>query len=210
MIKRIHRVLVACALASALVCCSVPARGNIPLAVGGQWVASDFFDRAAPDWNLGMGFNVSGIVELGRTTDLRLDWGARWADGEMRPIQNRWHKPSFGGRVGEVYDQIRVMPSTVDLVYRFEDWSRGRYWLPFVGAGVGYYDMQVRRLDSRGEELFNNLYRFGFNARTGLQLHRTSGLFIMAESAVHWVDLPGKRTPLYDVSLGFGTFLHEN
>lgn len=184
------------------------ASAQAPALTGGvQWVASDFLDDAAEDWDLGMGFNLTGILEMSRTFDLRGDWGARWAEGEGRLVRARETGPDFGGEAGEITDGIRVMPFTLDLVYRFEDWSQGRYWLPYAAAGFGYYDMRARFLSPDGQEVSRNLYRSGWNLRGGVQLHRTSGLFVTLESAVHLVDTPGQWSPLYDLSLGIGAYL---
>jgi hypothetical protein len=215
------RILAGFLAVAALLGAGAPAQGT-PCGSGSvSWVASDFFDRAAKDWRMGMGFDLSASLCLAPKLDLRGDWGLRWADGTHQMITSTTPRPDWGGAPGYVTERLRTMPLTCDLIYRPGCCCRSAC-APYIGAGLGFYDLQakLRRGDTIPEnqkmgdaddvvagerEIIGDIYRFGWNARVGARFHRTSGLFVQVESALHYVELPGHWTPAYDVSLGFGT-----
>lgn len=183
--------------------------------VGVQVTGSDVMDRAADDYRFGPGFNISGTVPLARRIDVRADFGVRFLEGEQTS-QGANPAPDLGARPGERTDGLRVMPFTVDVAYRFEQWSKERFWLPFAAAGLGFYDMEARYLPEDpnaqtgpDEDVVRkkNLYAFGWNAKAGVQLHRTSGLFVNLESGIHLINTDRRWTPMCDLSIGIGTIL---
>ncbi len=184
-----------------------PAHAARNLSGGVQLVAGDLLDKAAGDYRLGLGFNFSGHAELTRTLDVRADLGFRWYEGELARIGEDGAVPDLGGAPGHRIDGLRMMPTTLSLVYRFEDWSGGRFWIPYAAAGFGLYDLRASFAGDDGVVEYNNLFKPGWNARAGVQFHRTSGLFVTVESAVHLLDLPGAWTPTYDLAFGIGALL---
>ncbi|MCA9727235.1 MAG: outer membrane beta-barrel protein, partial [Candidatus Eisenbacteria bacterium] len=182
-----------------------------------QGVGSDVFDRLADDYRFGLGFNFLGSYEISRVWDLRGDFGVRFLEGEQVSQTRELQAPDLGARYGERTDGLRVMPITVDVVRRMEEWSRNRFWVPYAGAGLGFYDIQARYLPEDpeagvgmpDEDLVrkDNIFKFGWNAKVGVNLHRTSGLFVNLESGLHMIDTRRRWTPMYDVSLGVGTIL---
>jgi hypothetical protein len=210
------RVLAGFLAAAALLCAGAPAQGRPCGSASVNWVASDFFDRAAKDWRLGMGFDLSASFCVAPRLDVRGDWGLRWADGTRQRITSNTPRPNWGGSPGDETLRLRTMPLTCDLIYRMEC-CRSACCAPYFGAGLGFYDLQARfrkgeaapdldkASDADDAGMIANIYRFGWNARLGADFLRTSGLFVRVESALHYVELPGHWTPAYDVSLGFGT-----
>lgn len=184
-----------------------PAHAARNVSGGAQVVAGDLMDKAAGDYRLGLGFNLTGLLELNRTFDLRADVGFRWYEGKSSLIGEDGAVPDLGGRAGDRIDGLRVIPTALSLVYRFEDWSRGRYWIPYAAAGFGLYDLRASFAGEDGEIGYNTLFRPGWSARGGVQFHRTSGLFMTVETAVHVVDLPGAWTPTYEIAFGIGALL---
>ncbi len=184
-----------------------PACAGRSVSGGVQLVAGDLLDKAAGDYRLGLGFNFTGNAELTRTLDLRADLGFRWYEGKLARIGEEGAVPDLGGTPGHRIDGLRMMPAALSLVYRFEDWSRGRFWIPYAAAGFGFYDLRASFADDDGVRAYNNVYRPGWNARIGVQFHRTSGLFVTVESAVNLLDLPGAWTPSYDLAFGIGALL---
>lgn len=171
-----------------------------------QGLASDVFDDADGDYRLGLGFNVQGFYTVHPFFDVRADVGFRWIEGQSTTVLEN-AEPELGGRPGETIHDLRIMPFTVGFVYRIEQWSQGRFWVPYVSAGLGYYDMRAEFLDEAGEERHDNLFKVGYHGRAGVNFHRTSGLFLNLEAAVHAIDTDRRVTPLYDVSIGVGTVL---
>jgi hypothetical protein len=172
-----------------------------------QWVVADVMESDSEDWKPGLGFNVSGSLPVNRTLDLRADWGGRWLEGERRAITDGDHEPRWGGLVGETTEALRVMPATLGLVHRFEGWSQGRFWVPYAAAGPGVYDLRATFADAEGTERDHALFRFGWHLRGGVRLHRTSGLHISLETAIHFIDTPGKMSPMWEASLGLGALV---
>jgi hypothetical protein len=175
--------------------------------VAAQWVVADAYEKAPANWKPGMGFNLSGSLPVCCNFDLRANWGGCWLDGKMRSITDPDRVPRWGGRRGEMTKALRVMPATLDLVYRFEGWSQQRFWVPYVAAGLGRYDLQSTFADSEGMEREQASARFGWLLRGGVRLHRTSGLHVSLETAVHFIDTPGKTTPMWEAALGLGALM---
>lgn len=200
-------------------------------AFGVQGTASDLFDNAADDYDGGPGINFFGVYRLNDTWDLRADVGARFLEGDER-LQVAWEPtPNLGARRGERSGNARVLPFTVDLVYRAEKWSAGRFWVPYVGFGLGFYDLELTYVGAdeatlaelaaesegdgagpapevvAGEERTHHLYEFGWNGRVGVNLHRTSGIFVNVESGVHGIQTERRWQPMWDVAIGVGTVL---
>lgn len=184
-----------------------------------HWIFSGWGSEADRAWDPGFGFALTGGLPLGRTLDLRFDWGARWLDGDDHATGIGRGGPRWGGLAGTHPSGLRIMPATVEFVYRLERWSQGRFWVPYVGVGPGLYDMRAsfRRFPASPTETpdeiaaaehHHNLFRFGWHARAGARLHRTSGLFLDLGTAAHFVDVPGEWSPLWEASLGVGTFFH--
>lgn len=201
--------------------------------VGVQGAASDFFDYSADDYDGGPGINFFGTYRLNEVFDVRADVGVRFLEGDenlqraFRPV------PDLGARRGELTGNARVLPFTVDLVYRAERWSQGRFWVPYAAAGLGFYDMKLEyvgasqatldELDAEphdgdeglgdearvvaGEERAQHLYEFGWNGKVGVNLYRTSGIFVNVESGVHGIQTAGRWQPMWDVSFGVGAVL---
>lgn len=175
-------------------------------------IGSDFLDRSRDEWGFGLGLGAAVSYRVSSHFDLRGDISARWYEGESREFSGADRTPRWGQKEGEVTDGLRAIPFTAELVYRFEDWSRGRYWLPYVGAGPGLYDLEARFVQSDGgvddetTERTHNLFRAGWHVRGGVRFERTSGLYMLIESAVHSIDVPGRWTNLYDVGIGVGGF----
>ncbi len=149
---------------------------------------------------------------------MRGDFGVRFLEGEqVAPSESGEDAPDLRARPGERTDGLRIMPFTVDVVRRFEEWSKGRYWVPYAGAGIGLYDIQARYLPEDpnagvgvpDEEIVRkaNVFEFGWNAKAGVNMHRTSGIFVNLESGLHLIDTPRRWTPVYDLSMGVGTIL---
>jgi hypothetical protein len=185
-----------------------------------SWVASDWFDREAKDWRLGMGFDLAASYQLCPLLDFRADWGLRWADGTEHLVTGNPASPDFGGRPGDLTRRLRTMPLTFDLVHRIPAGHCHRCCSPYLGLGIGFYDLQVRfrpqimtgstknALDHfDGQDRVVNIYRYGWNMRLGADMMRPSGLFLRLESALHYVNTPAHWTPAYDVSMGIGTIL---
>jgi hypothetical protein len=95
-----------------------------------------------------------------------------------------------------------------------EQWSKERFCRRSWARSV--YDLQARYLPEDpnaqtgpDEDVVRkkNLYAFGWNAKAGVQLHRTSGLFVNLESGIHFIDTDRRWTPMCDVSIGVGTIL---
>jgi hypothetical protein len=173
---------------------------------------------AGKDWDLGFGFALAGAVPFGRALELRGDWGARWLDGDHRVAVSRpthHDEPRWGGPAGWESASLRVMPATLSLGYRGDRWARGRFWSPYVGFGPGFYDMRATYrephagplADSPPAEWNHDLFRFGWHLRAGAYLYRTSGLYLDLGGAIHFVDVPGEWSPLWEVSLGVGSLL---
>ncbi|MBK8231659.1 MAG: outer membrane beta-barrel protein [Candidatus Eisenbacteria bacterium] len=181
--------------------------GKSPLQLFGQLATSIPAGRAGDDWDLATGVGLGGIYRVAPTWDVRLDTGARWYDGSGRAIDDAERPPRWGARQGELTEGLRVIPTTFGLVRRFEGWSDGRFWIPYAGFGPGLYDMQATFRDTFAEERKHNLFRFGWHARAGVQLQRTSGMFINFETAAHAVDVPGKWSTLFDLNIGVGAQL---
>jgi hypothetical protein len=182
-----------------------------------QGCGADVFDRLADEYRFGVGFNLLGTYEVSPRWDLRGDFGVRFLEGEQVSPSDADDAPSLGARPGERTDGLRVMPFTVDLVRRLEEWSKGRFWVPYAGAGIGLYDLQARYLPAdpdagvgvSDEDLVRkqNIFKFGWNAKMGVNLHRTSGLFVNLESGLHLINTRRRWTPMYDLSFGVGTIL---
>jgi len=203
--------------------------------IGLQGTFSDVFDRIDDDYRGGPGFNFFGAYHLSRSFDVRGDFGARFLDGEGTRLYTHKPTPDLRSQFGEATEEMRVMPFTVDLVYRLEQVSKGRFWVPYVALGAGLYDIQVTYLPSDstskiphshdeggrpltslgGNELDDefdkgrkqNIFDFGWNAKAGVNLHRTSGLFVNLEAGAHAINTRRRWTPMYDVSIGVGTIL---
>jgi hypothetical protein len=175
--------------------------------VAAQWVVADVMEDASGDWKPGLGFNLLCSLPVSRSLDLRVDWGGRWFEGEQRIVADPDHEPRLGGLVGETTEALRVIPATLDLVYRFEDWSQGRFWVPYAAAGPGMYDLRATFADAEGKERDHALFRFGWHLRGGVRLHRTSGMHISLETAIHFIDTPGKMSPMWEASLGLGALV---
>lgn len=186
-----------------------PVRAGAPGSptVAAQWVVADLMEDASQGWTPGLGFNLSGSLPVCRTLDLRADWGARWLDGDQRRVADLDHEPRWGGRVGETTEALRVMPATLGLVHRFEGWSQGRFWVPYAAAGLGRYDLRATFADAEGDERDHGFFRFGWHLRGGVRLHRTSGMHISLETAIHFIDTPGKVSPMWEASLGLGALV---
>ncbi len=189
--------------------CPGAARAGAPgiPSVALQWVVADALGPVARDWKLGMGFNVYGSLPFSSRLDVRADCGGRWLEGEDRVVTHPERAPRWGGEAGESTRDLRVMPFTLDLVYRFEAWSHGRFWVPYVAAGPGLYDLRGTFMSADGEERDHTLFDYGWNARGGVRLHRTSGLHISLETAVHLVNTPGEWSPFWEVALGLGAIV---
>jgi hypothetical protein len=186
-----------------------PVRAGAPgiPSVAVQWVVADAMGNASEDWKPGMGFNLYGSLPVARAFDLRGDWGGRWLGGEARLVTDLDPEPRWGGRVGETTEGLRVMPTTLDLVYRFEGWSQGRFWVPYAAAGPGMYDIRATFADAEGTDRDHTLFRFGWHLRGGVRLHRTSGMHISLETAIHFIDTPGKMSPMWEAALGLGALV---
>jgi hypothetical protein len=76
---------------------------------------------------------------------------------------------------------------------------QARYLPADPDAGVGQADDEIVRKA--------NIFEFGWNAKMGVNMHRTSGLFINLESGLHLINTARRWTPTYDLSLGVGTIL---
>lgn len=201
------RVLVGLALGLGLGLVSSLLAGPAHAQQGGamfQGLASDLFDRAADDYDVGLGFNLSGDYRLHSQFGVRADLGFRWIEGEDTVIGTA-AEPDLGGRPGERTEGLRLIPITAGIVYRIEQWSQGAFWVPYVSAGLGFYDIRATYTGEDGLERNSDLFETGWHGRVGVNFHRTSGLFVNVESAVHLVDTPGRWTPLYDISFGVGT-----
>jgi hypothetical protein len=172
-----------------------------------QWVVGDALGPAARDWKLGMGFNVYGSLPVSSRFDVRGDCGLRWLEGEDRLVTNPDRAPRWGGLPGETTQDLRVMPFTLDLVHRFEGLSHGQFWVPYLAAGPGFYDMRATFADADGVERDHTLFDFGWNARGGVRFYRTSGLHISLEAATHLVNTPGEWSPFWEVALGLGAIV---
>lgn len=181
--------------------------GEGPLRLFGQLTTSVPAGRAGEDWDLATGVGLGGICRAARTWDLRLDTGARWYEGSGRVAEDPERSPRWGARGGERTEGLRVIPTTLGLVHRFESWSDGRFWIPYAGFGPGLYDIQATFRDTSAEERTHNLFRFGWHARAGVELQRTSGMFLHFETAAHAVDVPGKWSTLFDLNIGVGAQL---
>ena len=89
--------------------------------------------------------------------------------------------------------------------------------MPYAAAGMGLYDMQARYLPADpnagqgapDDDLVRkaNIFEFGWNAKVGVNMHRTSGIFFNLESGLHVINTERRWTPTYDLSLGVGTIL---
>jgi hypothetical protein len=168
---------------------------------------ADVVGNGPEDWKPGMGFDLAASLPVGHKLDVRFDWGANWLEGESRLITDANHPPRWGGQEGETTEALRVMPFTLDLVYRMEGVSKGRYWVPYVAAGPGFYDMQATFADAEAVERDHSLFEFGWNLRGGVRFHRTSGLHVSLETAVHFIDTPGKMSPMWEVGVGLGSLI---
>lgn len=183
--------------------------------LGAHWLFSSFTGAADSDWDPGFGFGLNGTVPLHRGFELRADCGGRWLEGGPRLAADRAGQPRWGGPVGFEPDGIRVTPVTLSFVHRGERYSHGRFWVPYFGAGPGFYDMRASyrsipndvAVSAVREEWNHNLFRFGWHGRAGAYLYRTSGLYIDLGGAVHYIDVPGKWSPLWELSFGIGTHL---
>lgn len=178
-----------------------------PPTVAAQFVISDVFESDSENWKPGPGFNLTGSLPVSCTFDVRADWGGRWLEGEHRIVTDEDPEPRWGGLDGETTEGLRVMPATLGLVYRFENLSKGRFWVPYLGTGPGFYDFQATFADAEGNERNDALFEFGWHVRGGVRLHRTSGMHISLETAVHFIDTPGKISPMWEVSLGLGSLV---
>jgi hypothetical protein len=186
-----------------------PVRAGAPgiPTVEAQWVVADAIEDTPGDWKPGMGFSLSGNLPVNPTFDLRADWGGRWLEGEQRMVTDPNHEPRLGGLVGETTEALRVMPATLGLVYRFEGWSQGRFWVPYAAAGIGRYDLRATFADADANERDHAFARFGWHLRGGVRLLRTSGMHISLETAMHFIDTPGKMTPMWEAALGLGALV---
>jgi hypothetical protein len=202
-------------------------------AIGVQGTASDLFDYSADDYDGGPGINFFGVYRLNDLFDVRADVGARFLEGDEN-LQSAFRPaPDLGARRGELTGNARILPFTVDLVYRCERWSQGRFWVPYVAAGLGFYDMELdyvgadqATLDElaaephdggedhheaemvvAGAERTQRLYKFGWNTKVGVHLYRTSGIFVNLESGVHGIQTDRRWQPMWDVAVGVGAVL---
>lgn len=183
-----------------------------------QGCGSDVFDRLGDSYHFGVGFNFLGTYQVAPKWDVRGDFGVRFLEGEQIPQSELGEEsPDLRAIPGERTDGLRIMPFTLDIVRRFEELSKGRYWVPYAAAGIGLYDMQARYLPADpdagvgqpDDEIVRkaNIFEFGWNAKMGVNMHRTSGLFINLESGLHLINTARRWTPTYDLSLGVGTIL---
>ncbi len=183
-----------------------------------QLVASGWTGRADRDWNPGPGFALTGRLPITRALELRADVGSRWLDGADHAVSNPHRAPRWGGQLGERSRSMRVIPITFDLVYHFERISKGRFWIPYAGFGPGFYDIRSTWAaagtpvgldgDALGDDddlIDHNLFRTGWHLRGGVEFHRVSGIYLDLGSAVHFVGLPGRVSPLWEVSFGVGS-----
>ncbi|MFN8547981.1 MAG: hypothetical protein U0527_08465 [Candidatus Eisenbacteria bacterium] len=168
---------------------------------------SNFFDRSADLWDFGTGLDLAGIVPIGRALDLRLDTGGRWFEGSDAVVRDPGRAPRWGAKQGETPAALRAIPTTLSLVYRLEQWSNGRYWVPYLGGGFGLYDFHASYESAANGARAHDLFRAGWHVRGGVQLHRTSGLFIDVQTAVHAVDVPGHWASFFDLGVGVGAEL---
>ena len=200
--------LSALALLAALTVWPVPAQSQAPLGSATfQGLASNVFDDARDDYRMGLGFNFSGSYSFHSFFDVRADLGFRWIEGENTLVR-QLGRPDLGGQAGETTQNLRVMPFTLGLIYRAEQWSQGRFWVPYVGLGAGFYDVRAEFANEETfEERHANLFKVGYHGRAGVNFHRTSGMFMNVEAAVHAIDTDREWTPLYDVSVGVGVTL---
>ncbi|MCA9754691.1 MAG: outer membrane beta-barrel protein [Candidatus Eisenbacteria bacterium] len=201
--------------------------------VGVQGTASDLFDYAADDFDGGPGINFFGTYRLNETFDARFDAGARFLEGNETLNRAFFAAPDLGARRGELTGNARVLPFTLDLVYRGEKWSQGRFWLPYVAVGLGFYDMEIEYIGAdqatldelhdeaeeldmhpenypevvAGEARTQHVYEFGWNAKLGVNLYRTSGMFVNLESGVHGIQTDERWQPMWDVAIGIGALL---
>ncbi len=198
-------------------------------AISVQGIASDLFDKSADDYDGGPGLELSGFYRIHKFLDVRANVGARFLEGNQIAQMEGRRAPDLGARWGERPDKARVMPFTVDLIVRAEQWSKGRFWVPYAGVGIGFYDVEVTYLPSligeeppetegfaRGDDPDSpvaedtrtaRLYKFGWNGKAGVRLYRTSGMFVNLESAVHGIDTDRRWQPMWDVSVGVGFLL---
>lgn len=189
---------------------SVPNESAASVTRGAGMVAitgSNFLDRSADLWDFGAGLDLAGIVPVSRTLDLRLDTGGRWFEGSGDRIANANRAPRWGGEDGEATGSLRAIPTTLSVICRLEGWSHGRYWVPYVGGGFGLYDFKATYDSAAGGERVHELFRAGWHIRGGVQLQRTSGLFIDVETALHAVDVPGHWASFFDFGVGVGAEL---
>jgi len=207
--------------ASAFVLFAVAGLASPALGVGTvavQGCGSDVFDRLGDGYRFGLGFNFLGTYQVAPRWDLRGDFGARFLEGEQVSLSELGgDAPDLRAFPGERTDGLRIMPFTFDVVRRFEEWSQGRYWVPYAAAGIGFYDMQARYLPADpdaaqgvpDDDLVRkaNIFDFGWNAKVGVNMHRTSGIFVNLESGLHLINTRRRWTPTYDLSLGVGTIL---
>lgn len=207
-------VLVATRTLPVLLLCAVFACGPVQAGaprvptLAAQWVVADVLEGDVPsNWKPGLGFNLYGSLPVSRTLDVRADWGGRWIEGEQRIVTELDRGARFGGLPGETTERLRVMPATFCLVHRLECLSRGRFWVPYLATGPGLYDFRATFADAEGTERNDALFRFGWHLRGGVRLHRTSGLHVSLESAIHFIDTPGKMSPMWEVSLGLGALV---
>lgn len=190
-----------------------------------QLVASGWAGRADRDWNPGPGFALTGRLPITRALELRADVGSRWLDGADHAVSNPHRAPRWGGRMFERSRSMRMIPITFDLVYHFERISKGRFWIPYAGFGPGFYDIRSTwvaadartpgdgipavidgdALRADDDLIDHNLFCTGWHLRGGVEFHRVSGLYLDLGSAVHFVGLPGRVSPLWEVSFGVGS-----
>ena len=186
-----------------------PVRAGTPRnpTVAAHWVVADVAEDGSENWKPGLGFDLSGSLPVSRSLDLRAGWGGRWLDGEHRMVAGPDQELRWGGQVNETTEALRVMPATLGLVYRFDGWSRGRFWVPYAAAGAGRYDLRATFADAEGNERDDARFRFGWHLRGGVRLHRTSGMHIALETAIHFIDTPGKMSPMWEASFGLGALV---
>ena len=202
-------------------------------AIGVQGTATDLFDYSADDYDGGPGLDFFGLYRLNGLFDVRADVGARFLEGD-EDLQRAFRPaPDLGARRGELVGNARILPFTVDLVYRAEPWSKGRFWVPYVAAGLGFYDMELKYVGAdqvtldelaaepheegdhhedmavvvAGEERTQRLFEFGWNGKVGVHLYRTSGIFVNLESGVHGIHTDRRWQPMWDVAIGVGAVL---
>lgn len=207
-------------LLSAVALAAVPSEalaGGRPAAGAVSLVVSGWGDRAGRDWNPGPGFALTGRLPVTRQLEVRADVGGRWLDGADHAVTDPAREPRWGGQLGERSRSLRMIPVTFDLVHHLEKVSKGRFWIPYIGGGPGFYDIETTWTpsehsstegDDAGEAwVDHHLFKTGWHLRGGVEFHRVSGMYLDLGTAVHFVGLPGRVSPHWEVSLGLGSLV---